>query len=146
MLGDATYDVHEVVGGSVVTKAVPALTALNERLRDDYIREVQAGVDRWNRIITKTGLPVRLTLPHKGFHRAIGNFAGHFVGPDGRVMSEAEWKKNEPDWLPGPGDHAYVQSLMTGRVVEPGKFANWIAPPRAGINNQPLNFEYVRFN
>ena len=35
---------------------------------------------------------------------------------------------------------------MTGRVVEPGKFVNWIAPPRAGINNQPLNFEYVRFN
>ena len=35
---------------------------------------------------------------------------------------------------------------MTGRVVELGKFANWIAPPRAGINNQPLHFEYVRFN
>jgi len=30
--------------------------------------------------------------------------------------------------------------------VEPGKFANWIAPPARGVNNQPLNFEYVRFN
>ena len=89
---------------------------------------------------------MRLTLPHKGFHRAIGNFAGHYISPDGRVLTEAEWKKHEPEWLPSPGDHAYVQSLMTGRVVEPGKFANWIAPPRAGINNQPLNFEYVRFN
>jgi benzoyl-CoA 2,3-dioxygenase component B len=39
-----------------------------------------------------------------------------------------------------------VQSLMSGRVVEPGKFANWIAPPARGINNHPLNFEYVRFN
>jgi benzoyl-CoA 2,3-epoxidase subunit B len=146
VLGDSTYDVQEVAGGAVATKAVPALTALNERLRDDYIREVQAGVDRWNRIITKTGVPVRLTLPHKGFHRAIGNFAGHFIGPDGRVLTEAEWKKHEFEWLPSPADHAYVQSLMTGRVVEPGKFANWIAPPRAGINNQPLNFEYVRFN
>ena len=146
VLSDATYDVQEVAGNAVVAKPVPALTALNERLRDDYIREVQAGVDRWNRIITKTGIPVRLTLPHKGFHRAIGNFAGHYISPDGRVLTEAEWKKREPEWLPNPADHAYVQSLMTGRVVEPGKFANWIAPPRAGINNQPLNFEYVRFN
>ncbi len=146
VLTESTYDVQEVAGGQIATKAVPALTALNERLRDDYIREVQAGVDRWNRIITKTGVPVRLTLPHKGFHRAIGNFAGHFVSPDGRVMTEAAWQQHEPEWLPSGADHAYVQSLMTGRVVEPGKFANWIAPPRAGINNQPLNFEYVRFN
>ena len=125
---------------------VPALTALNERLRDDYIREVQSGVDRWNRIIAKTGIPFRLTLPNKGFHRAIGNFAGHHISLDGKVMTEAEWKKHQYEWLPAPADHAYVQSLMAGRVVEPGKFANWIAPPRAGINNQPLNFEYVRFN
>jgi benzoyl-CoA 2,3-dioxygenase component B len=31
-------------------------------------------------------------------------------------------------------------------VVELGKFANWIAPPARGVNGQPLNFEYVRFN
>src|SRR5262249_19038611 len=42
VLSDATYDVQEVAGNAVVAKAVPALTALNERLRDDYIREVQA--------------------------------------------------------------------------------------------------------
>jgi len=33
-----------------------------------------------------------------------------------------------------------------GRVVEPGKFANWIAPPVVGINRQAVDFEYVRFN
>jgi benzoyl-CoA 2,3-dioxygenase component B len=32
-----------------------------------------------------------------------------------------------------------------GRVVEPGKFAHWIAPPMIGINRQPVDFEYVRF-
>src|SRR5438093_8602331 len=67
VLTDSAYDVEEVAGDKVVTRAVPALTALNERLRDDYIREVQAGVDRWNRAIEKAGVPVRLTLPHKGF-------------------------------------------------------------------------------
>jgi benzoyl-CoA 2,3-dioxygenase component B len=146
VLSETTYDVQEVAGGQIVTRAVPALTALNERLRDDYIREVQSGVERWNRIIAKTGVAFRLTLPHKGFHREIGNFAGHHISPDGRVMTESEWKPHEHEWLPSPGDHSFVQSLMTGRVVEPGKFANWIAPPRAGINNQPLTFEYVRFN
>ena len=29
-------------------------------------------------------------------------------------------------------------------VYEPGKFANYIAPPVRGINRQPVNFEYVR--
>jgi benzoyl-CoA 2,3-dioxygenase component B len=29
-------------------------------------------------------------------------------------------------------------------VTEPGSFASWIAPPRAGIDGQPGNFEYVK--
>jgi benzoyl-CoA 2,3-dioxygenase component B len=33
-----------------------------------------------------------------------------------------------------------------GRIVEPGKFANWIAPPARGINDLSVDFEYVRFN
>jgi benzoyl-CoA 2,3-dioxygenase component B len=28
-----------------------------------------------------------------------------------------------------------------GRVVDPGQFANWIAPPARGINNLPIEFE-----
>ena len=146
VLSDSMYPVSEVIGDTIVVKQVPALTALNERLRDDYIREIEAGVGRWNRIIEKAEVPFRLTLPHKGFHRAIGNFAGHYVSPKGEVLSEEAWKKHEQEWLPSPKDHAYVQSLMSGRVVELGKFANWIAPPLRGINQQPLNFEYVRFN
>jgi len=146
ILSDATYDVMEVHGDRIVTMSVPALTALNERLRDDYILEVQSGVDRWNGAIARSGIPFRLTLPHKGFHRAIGNFAGHSISPDGRVMPEAAWKNARSKWLPGSDDYAFVQSLMAGRVVDRGKFANWIAPPRRGINSQPVDFEYVRFN
>jgi benzoyl-CoA 2,3-dioxygenase component B len=29
-------------------------------------------------------------------------------------------------------------------VRERGKMAGWIAAPAAGINNKPLDFEYVR--
>jgi benzoyl-CoA 2,3-dioxygenase component B len=146
LLSEATYPVSEVVGGKIIVKQVSALTALNERLREDYIREIESGVSRWQRVIDKAGIPFRLTLPHKGFHRAIGNFAGHFISPEGEVLTEEAWKNHQHEWLPGAPDHAYVQSLMSGRVVEPGKFANWISPPARGINNQPLNFEYVRFN
>jgi benzoyl-CoA 2,3-dioxygenase component B len=31
-------------------------------------------------------------------------------------------------------------------VVEPGKMAGWIAPPEIGIDNRPLDYEYVRLN
>ncbi len=146
VLTEAEYPVSEVAGGKIITKNVPALTALNERLRDDYVDEIADGVGRWQRVIDNAGVPFRLTLPHKGFHRAIGNFAGHFINPAGEVLSEEAWKDHESEWLPNSEDYAYVQSLMSGRVVEPGRFANWIAPPTRGINNQPLNFEYVRFN
>ncbi|MBP6536583.1 MAG: benzoyl-CoA 2,3-epoxidase subunit BoxB, partial [Xylophilus sp.] len=56
-----------------------------------------------------------------------------------------EWTARKAEWLPTPEDFAFVASLM-GRVVEPGKFAGWIAPPVMGINRQPVDFEYVRFN
>jgi benzoyl-CoA 2,3-dioxygenase component B len=71
--------------------------------------------------------------------------SGAKVTPDGRVVSDAEWMAHVGDWLPTHEDRAYVASLM-GRVVEPGKFANWISPPVMVINRQPVDFDYVRFN
>ena len=76
VLTEATYPISEVVGGKIITREIPALTALNARLRDDYIKEIESGLSRWNRIIDKAGIPFRLTIPHMGFHRAIGSFAG----------------------------------------------------------------------
>jgi benzoyl-CoA 2,3-dioxygenase component B len=60
------------------------------------------------------------------------------------VVSDAEWNANLSQWLASDEDRAFVASLM-GRVVEPGKFAHWIAPPVMGINRQPIDYEYVRF-
>jgi len=134
-----------VVNGQLVEKEVPMLNALNEVLRDDYITDSKGGVERWNRIIEKAGIDFRLKVPHKAFHRNIGTLKGVKVSPDGRVVSDAEWNAKVSEWLPTEQDRAYVASLM-GRVVEPGKFANWIAPPVMGINRQPVDFEYVRFN
>ena len=145
VLGCDDYIVQEVESGRMVDKSVPALTALNARLRDDYTREIQAAVDRWNRIPEQFGIPFRVKLPHIGFHRKIGNFAGHYVSPEGQVISKESWQAEAADWLPSEADHEFVGSLM-GRVVEPGRFANWIAPPVRGINGLPIEFEYVRFD
>jgi benzoyl-CoA 2,3-dioxygenase component B len=139
------YKILEVQGDRLVEKEVPMLNSLNEVLRDDYIKDSIAGIGRWNKVIEKAGLSFRLQAPHKAFNRHIGSFAGIRVAPDGRVISEAEWLANVRNWLPSEEDRAYVASLM-GRVVEPGKMANWIAPPPIGINRQPVDFEYVRFN
>ncbi len=139
------YVVPEVANGEIVNRPVPALTALNARLRDDYAGEIQAGLDRWNRIPEKFGVDFRITLPHVGFHRKIGSFAGQYVSPNGQVLSKEDWARQSAAWLPSNDDHVFVSSLM-GRVIEPGKFANWIAPPVRGINNLPIEFEYVRFD
>ena len=145
ILKSQTYKVLEVRDGKFVEKEAPMLNALNEVLRDDFIKDSVAGVGRWNRVIEKAGIAFRLVVPHKAFHRNIGSLAGIKVSPEGRVVSEAEWQAGKEQWLPSGEDRAYVASLM-GRVVEPGKFANWISPPAIGINRQPIDFEYVRFN
>ena len=37
------------------TREAPALAALNETLRDDYVADCQKGVDRWNRTLAEVG-------------------------------------------------------------------------------------------
>jgi len=145
VLKNDTYKVLQVSNGKLSEKDVPMLNALNEVLRDDYIKDSVGGVDRWNKVIEKAGIDFRLKVPHKAFNRKIGQLSTVHISPDGRVISDSEWNANVDQWLATDEDRAYVASLM-GRVVEPGKFANWIAPPIMGINRQPVNFDYVRFN
>jgi benzoyl-CoA 2,3-dioxygenase component B len=139
------YRILEVKDGKLVEREVPMLNSLNEVLRDDYIKDSIAGINRWNKVMEKAGLSFRLQAPHKAFNRHIGSFAGLRVSPEGQVISEAEWQTHVRSWLPTEEDRAYVASLM-GRVIEPGKMANWIAPPPIGINRQAVDFDYVRFN
>src|SRR6478752_7196514 len=145
VLKGQTYKVLEVKDGQLLEKEVPMLNALNEVLRDDFIKDSVAGVGRWNKVLEKAGIPTRLVVPHKAFNRQIGALAGIKMSPEGRVVNDVEWAAKRDEWLPSAEDFAFVASLM-GRVVEPGKFAGWISPPVMGINRQPVDFEYVRFN
>src|SRR5258705_592071 len=135
LLIDADYPIFEIQDGRLVTGKAPALNALNEKLRDDYIGDANAGIARWNKIIDKHGISARLRAPHKAFHRRIGPLAAANVDPDGNVVSAAAWAAHAAAWLPSEEDRTFVASLM-GRVVKPGQFANWIAPPARGVNMQ----------
>ena len=144
-LKDATYPIVQLVDGKIVKTEIPALSAINMRLRDDYIRDASGGLRRWNIAIEKHGIPFEMTLPHEGFHRQIGTFSRGTIKPDGQVVSAEEWKARKDEWLPSVGDGGYIASLMQP-VWEPGKFAGWIAPPKVGIDNKPGDFEYVKLH
>lgn len=143
---DAVYRITEVRGNELQLVDRPALTALNECLRDDYIADCTKGVDRWNRIIDKHGVDFTIRLPHRAFHRRIGSFSQLNISPEGKIVTDTEWARAVDNWLPSESDRAFVQSLMGNAIREPGKMAHWIAPPPRGINHQPLDFEYVRFH
>ncbi len=63
--------------------------------------------------------------------------------PEGQPISAEQFAAHLGEWLPSESDQAYILSLMQG-VYEPGKMAAWIAPPDRGINNNPVDYEYVK--
>jgi benzoyl-CoA 2,3-epoxidase subunit B len=142
-LTDATYPVLKLVDGAIKLVDEPALTALNMRLRDDYTRDCAKGVERFNKIIEKTGVTFRLALPHVAFHRQIGEFRNVQATPAGEVLDGAAWTKRRDEFLPSQDDGDFIAALMES-VSEPGQFAGWIAPPKVGIDNRPGDFEYVK--
>ena len=141
-LADLTWPVCRPQDGIIGYEEAPALLAINERLRDDYIADTQRGLDRWNKVIAQQGIESPLRLPHRGFHRQIGAFSDVHISPQGDMVTAEEWQRQLSSWLPTEEDHAFVVSLMQP-VTEPGTMASWIAPPARGINSQPLDFPYV---
>ena len=144
-LTNDTYKVRNVVGGAIVEEEVPALTAINMRLRDDYVKDASGGVGRWNKAIAKANVEFEFKLPHEAFHRLIGVFAAIKADPEGNIIDEAAWQQGVEKWLPTKADGDFIESLMKP-CYEPGEYASWIAPPKVGINNMPGDFEYVQLH
>jgi benzoyl-CoA 2,3-dioxygenase component B len=144
VLKSAVYSMEFFENGRAVTKDVALRNAMNEVLRDWYVGDCEAGVERWNRVLERYGVSQRLRVPDRKFNRGIGMYAGLRFDPDGRPLSSEQWERRRFDWLPSASDSEYLLSIMAKAVYERGKFANYIAPPRRGINRQPIDFEYVR--
>jgi benzoyl-CoA 2,3-epoxidase subunit B len=148
------YDDHVLLEGSravelleegrIVLREVAPRLAVNLDVRSAYAEDCQDALDKWNRLVADLG--VTFSLPSHRFNRRVGTFAGAFFDPRGRAMSESDFRAGAADFLPTKADDAYVHAIMAHPVLEPGKFANWIAPPARGINGRPLDFDYVRLN
>jgi benzoyl-CoA 2,3-dioxygenase component B len=136
---DATFDLDSPEGRQTVSLR----NAMNEVMRESYIKDCEIGVKRWNMQIQRAGHDFRLRLPSARFRRSIGVWAGQPVDPEGRLIPQEEYAQRLAEWIPTETDRAFVRSLMQP-VREPGKMAAWIAPPDRGINNLPVDYEYVR--
>ncbi len=138
---DATYELETPQG----RESVSLRNAMNEVIRGSYIKDCELGLKRWNMAIQRAGYDARLSLPSARFHRSIGAWVNVPADPAGQPVSQAEYDRRMPEWIPSESDRAFVHSLMQ-RVVEPGKMAGWIAPPDRGVNNLPVDYEYVKLN
>jgi len=110
-----------------------------------YWEECATKVDRWNKILQHYEHSERVLLPSLRFNRGQGVFRDGYFDPHGKFLGLVRPGENENPFLPTNADREYVKSCMK-KVIEPGKFINWIAPPVRGINGQPVEFEYVKFH
>jgi len=141
---DQEYSIEHMLEGSLQTQEVPMRCAMNEVLRDEYIRDCERVVKRWNATIASFGLTFRLQLPHRRFNRVQGIHAGQCYSPEGAPMDPDTFDTRRHDWLPSSRERASIQELMRP-IYTPGEFASWIAAPQKGIKGRAPDFEYVRF-
>ncbi|HJQ35551.1 MAG TPA: benzoyl-CoA 2,3-epoxidase subunit BoxB [Thermoanaerobaculia bacterium] len=145
---ESLYDDHVAAGEYALEtpdgpQTVSMRNAMNEITRSAYVRDCENGVKRWNNIIKKAGLEFELRLPSPRFRRTVGAWANVPTDPAGNRITPEAFAAGMPNWIPTPEDQAFVASVMQP-VLEPGKIAAWIAPPDRGINNLPVDYEYVR--
>ena len=140
--GTYTYETADEEG-SVKKNTVPLRRAMNAVLKDSYIADCHKFIVRWNKILETHHSDYRFTLPSLRFHRGVGVFSNQYYDPKGNPLTKKEWEEKKGDYLPTEEDRRNVQNLMV-QVLEPGKFAGWLAPPSRGINSRPIDFEYVR--
>ena len=138
-----TYPVTKLVDRELRLVEVPALNALNGRLRDDFIEDCRGGINRWNRELSTRGIDFEITLPHVAFNRKVGEFADLSVSPEGEVLDSQTFQAMKSTWLPTSDDQAFIEELMQPQF-EPGAFAGWIAPPERGLQNEDQDFLYVK--
>jgi len=142
---EATYELAVPEGDHVKQEEVSMRNAMNEVTRAAYVRDCEIGLKRWNILIKRAGHDFQLTLPSTRFRRSIGAWANVPTDPEGRIMGREDYERGLSGWVPSASDRAFVKSLMQ-RVIAPGKMAGWLAPPERGINNLPVDYEYVHLN
>lgn len=142
---ESYYDLAVPEGGHATEQKVAMRSAMNEVTRAAYVKDCEIGLKRWNIQMKRAGLEFQLTLPSTRFRRSIGAWANVPTDLQGHMISREAYERGLPGWIPGESDRAFVKSLMQ-RVTAPGKMASWVAPPERGINNLPVDYEYVHLS
>ncbi|MEO8435887.1 MAG: benzoyl-CoA 2,3-epoxidase subunit BoxB [Pyrinomonadaceae bacterium] len=137
------YTLLAVEEGQLKPREVPLRNALNEVLRQEYVKDSERALARWNKYLGEEGVSEQIYLPSTRFHRHVGEYAQYNFDIQGNLISAEEFQKHKDEWLPSIEDREFVRQLMHP-VTEPGKIASWIAPPAAGVKGKPFEFEYVR--
>lgn len=65
------------------------------------------------------------------------------VDPAAGIRDDYELKTNSYDLGVDIELHDLMQRLMVG-VTKPGKMAGWVAAPSRGIQQRPVDYDYVR--
>ena len=131
--------------GRLVEEQVDLRLAMNDVLRDDYIDDCDNAIRRWSKAVQGEGVDFELKLPHRRFHRRQGVYSSHHFDLQGNPITEAQFEAHRAEWLPSDEDKAYLRSIMKP-VYGQGQIAQWIAPPRRGINENPFDYEYVKMD
>lgn len=97
--------------GTLQRNEVAAPRAHNERMREAFERDCHRALAGWNRPLELHGLPERLTLPDRRFHRTRGAWAGLHTLPEG---------------LPTAADDALLERLSATSTLE--GCAGWLLP------------------
>jgi benzoyl-CoA 2,3-dioxygenase component B len=139
------YETMVLEGGRLSKSEIPLRRAMNALLLDAYYADITRIAARWNKTLESAGISRRITLPSLRFNRNIGIHGGQSFDYEGNPISPEDFERRKSEWLPSQADYDYVRSCMV-KVHERGKFANWIAPPHQGINEKPVDFEYVMFH
>ena len=142
---EGSYEMTVLEDGRIAQKHVPLRNAMNEILRDEYVADCERACRKWNHTIKKAGVDFELKIPSRRFNRNMGMYAGSSFDPAGNPITAAQFEASRAQWLPTDEDRSYVKSLMVP-VTEPGKIANWIAPPKQGVDGKPFDWQYVRFS
>ncbi len=94
-LESGTYPVLRLIDGKIQNEDLPALSALNMRLRDDYVVDCQCRrrpLEQSDRGASAFAFEIK--LPHVAFHRHIGEFSNIKADVSGNVLGDAEWSSD----------------------------------------------------
>ncbi len=142
---EGVYDLPTIEQERLAHEEIPLRNAMNEILRDDYVDDCVFVVKRWNRVLEKAGRAERLYLPNRRFHREVGIYAGHAFDLEGNPIPREAFAAKRDEWLVSEEDKTFVRGLMKP-CLGVGEIAGWIAPPAKGINGNPFEWAYVRFD